>query len=135
MEYCDNQDFRFCFGMPYGERERQLEYLRDYGATYREENAEASAARLARWFREHQDHAQARRRRNRALERARLALGGVAVEHHGLILAAVSIAAEYRDTPRSVLVGLLRPVPDREWRVFMETLGVKDRRWWEEVRV
>lgn len=122
--------------MPFGDREKQLEFLREYYAEYRVENAEAIAEKSARWFRENQNHAQARRRRNRALERARSVLGreGVGVEHHGLILAAVAIGAEYPATPAGVLVKLLRPVPDREWSRFLEGLGWRDRARWEAVR-
>jgi hypothetical protein len=122
--------------MPYGDREKQLEFLRDYYAEYRIENAEQIAEKSARWFRENQDHAQARRRRNRALERARTALraGGVPVEFHGLIESAVGIGAEYPDTPGEVLVKLLRPLPDREWRKFLAGLGWRDRARLEEVR-
>ena len=122
--------------MPYGDRERQLEFLRDYYAEYRVENAAEIAEKSARWFRENQDHAQNRRRRNRALERARVAMrkGGVPVEYHGLVDAAVGIGAEYPDTPAEVLVKLLRPVPDREWKKFLTGLGWRDRARWEEIR-
>jgi hypothetical protein len=120
--------------MPYGDREAQLEYLREYYARYRVTHAEETAARMSEWFRENQEHAQARRRRNRALERARAALGEVALEHHGRILAAVALAAEYPDTPTSALTGILRPVPDRVWRGFVASLKRVDRARWEQVR-
>lgn len=120
---------------PYADRSTQLEYLRDYYATYRQEHAEEIAARQAEWFRAHQEHAVARRRRNRAVERARAALVRVPLEHHALILAAVAIGAQYPDTPVSALVGLLRPVPDREWRMFLAGLKAKDRARWEAIRV
>ena len=122
--------------MPYGDRERQLEFLREYYAGYRVENAEEIAEKAAQWFRANQDHAQNRRRRNRALARARSAMrkGGVPVEYHGLVEAAVGIGAEYPDTPAEVLVKLLRAVPDREWLKFLTSLGRRDRARWEEIR-
>jgi hypothetical protein len=120
--------------MPYRKRKKQLGYLREYGPAYRAAHADEIAARQAQWFRDNQESAVRRRRRNRALERARPAVEDLPGRWREVILAAVRAWAEIPDLEPAALAALVRSVPDGDWSHFLERLGPRDRARWESVR-
>jgi hypothetical protein len=120
--------------MPYARRKKQLEFLRVYYRGYREEHAKEIAAKGAKWFKENQEWAVARRRRNRAMERAGPAVADLPKRWREVVLGAIRCEAENPALTPAVLASMVARVPDREWTGFLERLGPRDRAKWSRVR-
>lgn len=121
--------------MPFRDREKQLEYLRDYSRRYAEENRKRIKARRAKWFQEKRKPTAAILQRvRRTLARCESGFQALRGQERTLARAAVQAIAAAPDMPRGAQAGLWAGVSMAGRLRFVRALDSRyERRRWADV--
>lgn len=119
---------------PYADRETQLEYLKDYYATYRVEHAEEIRARQSEWLKARRPAATVMQRMKRYMARCEPGLRTLTERDKLSLRAAILAWATDPNLPDAVLRSLVASVSDSGVEAFLAGLeSTRERNRWEWV--